>query len=196
MNSSTQGPLLGGVLLALAACGGGPLKPVVGAPDASGPVVVVPKKKSLGQLEAPQGVVTLEREGKKRAAQIEPLFPGDVIETGEDGSAELRFSGDRVVELGADGRFELDVDGTGVMLNVAQGLVLTRVKATATNEEGDVLLTISTPFGMTRIGAAELSMKVNDTSADVEVKLGEIELVSRSGEVTKLGAGKDRKSVV
>lgn len=175
--------------LALAACGD-PVKPVAAALDASVPVAVAPKKKNLGQLEAPQGLVTLEREGKKRAAQVEALFPGDVIETGEEGSAELRFSGDRVVELGADGRYELDLDGKGVMLNVANGLVLTRVKATPTNEEGDVLLTISTPFGLTRIGAAELSMKVDDSSADVEVKLGEIELVSKSGEVTKIGAGK------
>jgi ferric-dicitrate binding protein FerR (iron transport regulator) len=150
----------------------------------------VAKKKSLGQLEAPQGTVTLEREGKKRPAAAAPLFPGDVIETGEDSSAQLRFSGDRVVELGADGRFELDVDGTGVMLNVARGLVLTRVKATPGHEEGEVLLTISTPFGLTRIGAAELAMKVDESSADVDVKLGEIELVSKSGEVTKVGAGK------
>lgn len=180
--------LAGCVLLALAACGGDPPKPAPPAADASVPAVV--KKKSLGQLEAPQGTVTLEREGKKRPAAAEALYPGDVIETGEDSSAQLRFSGDRVVELGADGRFELDVDGTGVMMNVARGLVLTRVKATPGNEEGDVLLTISTPFGLTRIGAAELSMKVDDSSADVEVKLGEIELVSKSGEVTKVGAGK------
>lgn len=180
--------LAGCVLLALAACGGDPPKPVPSAVDASVPGVA--KQKSLGQLEGPQGTVTLERGGKKRPAAAEPLYPGDVIETGEDSSAQLRFSGDRVVELGADGRFELDVDGTGVMLNVARGLVLTRVKATPGNEEGDVLLTISTPFGLTRIGAAELSMKVDDSSADVEVKLGEIELVSKSGEVTKVGAGK------
>ena len=37
--------------------------------------------------------MTLEREGKTRAAAAEPLFPGDAIETGEDGSAVLRFPG-------------------------------------------------------------------------------------------------------
>ncbi len=157
-------------------------------PDAAVPVA--PKKKSVGQLESPAGTVTLEREGKTRPATAEPLFGGDVIETGEDGSAELRFSGDRVVELGPEGRFELDLDGNGVMLNVTRGLVLTRVKASAGNEEGDVLLTISTPFGLTRIGRAELSVKVDDSAADVDVLLGEIELVAKTGEVTKLGAGK------
>ena len=176
-------------LLVLAGCGDPP-KPKV-TPDASAPTVpVAPQKKSVGQLEAPVGTVTLEREGKTRPATAAPLFGGDVIETGEDGSAELRFSGDRVVELGAEGRFELDLEGNGVMLNVTRGLVLTRVKATGASEEGDVLLTISTPFGLTRIGAAELSMKVDDSAADVDVKVGEIEMVSKSGEVTKLGAGK------
>lgn len=156
----------------------------------------VAPKKSLAQLESPQGKVTLERDGKTRGAAVEPLYPGDVIETGEDGAAVLRFSGDRVVELGAEGRFELGLDGSGVMLNVARGLVLTRVKASdgkgekAKSGEGEVLVTISTPFGLTRIGNAELSMKVDDSSADVDVKVGEIELVSRTGEVSKLGAGK------
>ncbi len=164
--------------------------PVIVPRDAGG--AGAPKKKSLGQLELPVGQVTLERDGKQRLAKAEALFPGDVIETGEDSSAQLRFSGDRVVELGADGRFELGLDGSGAMLNVARGLVLTRVNATPGNEEGEVLLTISTPFGLTRIGGAELSMKVDDSSASVDVKLGEIELVSKSGEVTKLGAGKKR----
>ncbi len=162
--------------------------------DAGAPSVAA--KKSVGQLESPQGAVTLERDGKPpRAAAAEPLFPGDVIETGEDGSAVLRFSGDRVVELGAEGRFELGLDGSGLMLNVARGFVLTRVKASgngkpAAEKEGEVLLTISTPFGLTRVGNAELSMKVDESSADVDVKVGEIELVSRSGQVSKLGAGK------
>jgi ferric-dicitrate binding protein FerR (iron transport regulator) len=185
--------LCAGLLALFAACGGDPPKPPPPPPppavvDAGGEVAAA--KKSLAQLELPQGQVTLERDGKTRAALAEPLFPGDAIETGEDSSAQLRFSGDRVVELGAEGRFEIGLDGSGVMLNVARGLVLSRVKATAGNEEGEVLVTISTPFGLTRIGSAELSLKVDESSADVEVKLGEIELVSRSGEVTKLGAGK------
>lgn len=154
-----------------------------------------PQKKSVGQLEAARGKVTLERDGKTRPAAAEPLFQGDIIETGEDSSAQLHFPLDRVVELGAEGRYELGLDGSGVMLNVARGLVLTRVKVAAGkakpgDDDGEVLLTISTPFGLTRIGSAELSMKVDDSSANVDVKLGEIELVSRSGEVTRLSAGK------
>ncbi len=179
---------------AFAACGDPPAKPPAPVVDA-GAVAVAPAKKSLGHLEAPLGAVTLERDGKPRPAAAQALFPGDIIETGEDSSAQLRFSGDRVVELGAEGRYELGLDGSGVMLNVARGLVLTRVKAAAGTqkpgaEDEEVRLTISTPFGLTRIGSAEVSMKVDDSSADVEVKVGEIELVSKSGEVTRVGAGK------
>jgi hypothetical protein len=151
---------------------------------------VAPAKKAQGQLEAPVGTVTLEREGKTRAAVVEPLYTKDVIDTGPDSSAVLRFGGDRVVELGPEGRFQVEADGAGVVLNVVQGLVLTRVRETPGREEGDVLLTISTPFGLTRVGAAELSMKVDDAGADVDVRLGEIELVTESGEVKKVGAGK------
>ncbi|MFT3710098.1 MAG: hypothetical protein QM817_20900 [Archangium sp.] len=147
-------------------------------------------KKPVGQLEAPVGTVTLERGTEKRAAKAEPLFVGDVIDTGADSTANLRFGGDRVVELGPDGRFEVGEDGAGVSLNVVDGLVLTRVKNTPAQEEGSVLVTISTPFGLTRVGSAELSLKVKDGAADVDVKFGEIELINKNGEVQKLGAGK------
>lgn len=181
--------VISGALLAMG-CGGDPPPKPTPVIDAGTVAPVVVKKKVQGQLESPTGTVSLEREGTKRPAVSEPLFAGDVIETGEESSALLRFGGDRVVELGADGRFEVENDGTGVALNVLQGLVLTRVRATPTNEAGEVLLSLSTPFGLTRVGGAELSLRVDGEAADVEVKLGEIELVSKSGEVTKLGAGK------
>ena len=171
------------------ACGSDPpALPTVPAVDAGLPEV--PKARALGQLEAPTGEVTLERAKEKRAAKTEPLFAGDMIETGADSSAVLRFAGDRVVELGPDGRFEISSDGSGLQLNVLDGLVLTRIKATPAQEDGDVLVTINTPFGLTRIGGAELALKVQDGATDVEVKLGEIELVTKTGEVTKVGAGK------
>ncbi|MFZ5440543.1 MAG: hypothetical protein ACOZQL_11080 [Myxococcota bacterium] len=176
------------LLLGLAACGKDAPPPERLAPvDAGAPPAV---KQPQAQLEAPQGAVTLEREGRATPAKAGPLFAGDVIDTGEDGAAVLRFEGDRVVELGPQGRFEVGVDGAGVMLTVTRGLVLTRVRATPQKEDGSVLVTIATPFGLTRVGAAELGLAVDDSAADVDVKLGEIELVSRSGEVTRVLAGK------
>lgn len=176
-------------LVALAACGDrspAPPLPPTGI-DAGLPVEI---KRSVGQLESPQGAVTLDRGGAKRAAKVERLFEGDIIETGEDGTAVLRFANGRIVELGSDGRFEVEVDGSGVMLNVAKGLVLTRVKASQVDADDSVLVTLSSPLGLTRIGAAELSMKVDDSSVSVDVTTGEIELVSRSGGVTKVLEGK------
>ncbi len=161
--------------------------------DAGEPVA--PVRKPLAQLEELRGAVTVERDGLPRPAKAEPLYARDAVETGEDGAAVLRFGGGRVVELGGEGRFELGADGSAVMLNVARGLVLTRVAARppsgAARATGDVVVTISTPFGLTRIGAtAEVSMKIDGDTADVDVKVGEIELVQRSGETTRVAAGR------
>lgn len=174
-------------LLAVAGCSEGP------PPPAPPPVVRPPPagKKPAGALEGPQGKVTVERDGKTGPAKAGPVFTKDAIETGEDGAAVLRFPGDRLVELGADGRFVIEQSGGGVLLTVAKGLVLTRVPAgSADGGEVEVLLTISTPFGLTRVGGASVQITVGETSADVAVKLGEIEVVPKGGEATKLGAGK------
>jgi len=157
----------------------------------AGPVVAA--KKSLASLDSPVGTVTLERGPDKRAAKAEPLYAGDVIDTGDDGTALLRFGQGRVVELGPAGRYELNADGSGLALNVLEGGVLTRFKpaaAPANGGDGDVLMSIGTPYGLTRLGTAELSIKLGDGAANVDVTLGEVEMVSKSGEVTKLGAGK------
>lgn len=162
--------------------------PAVATPPTPTPVA----RQALAQLEGPQGPVTLEREGAKRPAQPEALYAKDAIETGVDGAAVVRLGKDRVIELGPEGRFELDGQGTAVTLNVLRGLVLTRVPARAEGApppEDDVILTITTPFGLTRVGGASLSLTVGDDTATVDVKMGEIELVAKGGEVTKVTAG-------
>ena len=147
-----------GALVLMAACteGPGPAAPV----DAgAAPVAVVPARKAQAHLEGLKGQVTLGRDGKTASASAQDLYAKDVVETGEDGEAVLVFPGDRRVELGPDGRFELDVDGAGVLLNVVRGLVLTRVPhggAAGDGGEVDITLTITTPFGITRIGMSEV----------------------------------------
>ncbi|MEW5742804.1 MAG: hypothetical protein AB1938_28060 [Myxococcota bacterium] len=161
------------------------------APPPKPPQATTPEKKPAGALEGPQGKVTIERDGKTAAAKAGPVFTRDALETGEDGQAVLRFPGDRLVELGPDGRFVIEESGGGVLLTVSKGLVLTRVPATRPDGgDVDVLLTISTPFGLTRVGGASVQITVGETSADVDVKLGEIEVVPKGGDATKLGAGK------
>ncbi|MBL8949562.1 MAG: hypothetical protein JNK82_02215 [Myxococcaceae bacterium] len=151
-------------------------------------------KTASALLEAAKGQVTLERGGKKSPAQLGYLYVGDALETGEDSEATVRFSGGRVVELGPDGRFELKEGESGLVLSVAQGLVLT---SNATNAPAQplpgpsVLLTILTPFGFTKVGAdpIALTLTVNDKGASVDVKLGLVDLVANDGRVTKIGAG-------
>lgn len=183
---------LGLALLAAPGCEGDappPPPPPVATPPAPPPVA----RQALAQLEGPQGPVTLERAGAKGPAQAGALFAKDALETGVDGAALVRLGQDRVVELGPEGRFELDGEGVNVTLHVLRGLVLTRVPARpagAPPPEDDVVLTITTPFGLTRVGGASLSMTVADDSATVDVKVGEIELVAKGGDVTKVAAGR------
>jgi hypothetical protein len=149
------------------------------------------KKAVVGHLETQKGQVTLVREGKSAPAQLGYLYAQDAIETGSDGSARVRLSGGRVVEIGPDARFELREGEGGVLLELARGLLLTRVESGGAMGESKVAFTVLTPFGLTRVGSggSELSIEILKDGAQVDVKLGQVELVSRNGEVTSARAG-------
>jgi hypothetical protein len=181
-----------GLALLLAGCPEGDGKrdlPAVADAGSAGP-----QKTASALLEQAKGQVTLERAAKKSAAQLGYLYVGDAVETGEDGEARVRFAGGRVVELGPEGRFELQEGEGGLVLSIAQGLVLTSNATTAPAQPlpgPSVQLTILTPFGFTRLGGADTDLKltVNDKGASVDVKLGAVDLVATDGKVTKIGAG-------
>jgi hypothetical protein len=147
----------------------------------------------LGRLEGLSGDVRLERGGKVGPAVEGPLLAGDAVETGDQGSATVRFPGGRTVEVGSEGRFALGSDSTGVVMKVERGIVLSRVPAGggAAVEGSKVTLNILTPFGLTRVGPepSEVKVAVAADSARVEVKLGAIELVSKDGRTLKAGEG-------
>jgi hypothetical protein len=182
-----------GVLLA--GCPGGDDGPPPPSKLDAGGAVAAPEKAASALLESSKGKVTIERAGKKDAAKLGYLYVGDAIETGEDGEAVVRFPGGRVVELGPEGRFEIKEGEGGLVLSVAQGLVLTRNATDAPAQPlpgGNVQLTILTPFGFTKVGGGEelnLTLTVNDKGASVDVKLGSVDLVATDGTVTKIGAG-------
>lgn len=163
-----------------------------GAPDAA-PAAV--EKAASALLEQAKGSVTLERGGKKGPAQLGYLYLADALETGADSEARLRFPGGRVIELGEEGRFELRAGEGGLLLSVAQGLVLTRTVTEPSAQPlpgPSVQLTILTPFGFTKMGGGDdisLELTVNDKGATLDVKLGTVDLVSSDGKVTKIGAG-------
>lgn len=162
------------------------------APDAGGGATA-PTAAAL--LEVAKGPVTIERGGKKLKAELGYLYLKDAIETGEDGEARVRFPGGRVIELGPEGRFELREGEGGLVLSVAQGLVLTRNASDQPAQPlpgPSVKLTILTPFGFTKVEGVDdlnLTLTVNDQGAKVDVKLGAIDLVGNDGKVTKIGAG-------
>ncbi|MGQ0506648.1 MAG: hypothetical protein ACT4TC_15150, partial [Myxococcaceae bacterium] len=143
-------------------------------------------------LEKVSGKVTLERRGVSEPAQLGYLFSGDALETGSDGSAVIRFGGGRRVEVGPDARLVITQNEGGIVLEVARGLVLSRVPMEGEGSEGaDIALTIVTPFGVTRVGAMENSVEI-DVGADeakLRVLAGSVEIVSRGGQSTNLAAG-------
>nr|WP_242544832.1 hypothetical protein [Corallococcus sp. NCSPR001] len=149
---------------------------------------------SIGRLEGLSGDVRLERGGKVGPAVEGPLLAGDAVETGESGSATVRFPGDRTVEVGSEGRFAVGSDATGIVMKVERGIVLSRVPAgakTADSAGSKVTLNILTPFGLTRVGPeqSEVKVAVAADSARVEVKLGAIELVSKDGKTLRAAQG-------
>jgi hypothetical protein len=182
-------PLL---LLVLGGCPEGDSSTTV--KDAGGPGAKGPTAQAL--LELAKGQVTLERQARKTPAQLGYLYVKDALETGEDGQANVRLAGGRLLELGPEGRFVLQEGEGGLVLNVSQGLVLTR---NVTDEPSQPLpgpsvqLTIMTPFGFTRMGTdpLELTLTVNPTGTNVDVKFGQVDMVSTDGTVTQIGAGQN-----
>lgn len=152
-------------------------------------------KQAVAHLEAKSGSVTLERELRTGPAQLGYLYVRDVLETGADGEATVRFQGSRVLELGPDGRMVIGEDATGLVVEVQKGFVLTRVPKDAKPEGPDDLggkvgLSILTPFGITRVGSAsEVKVALTADGATVDVLLGSVELVSRSGQSQTAEAG-------
>ncbi len=172
-------------LLLLASCSSGTDHP----PDSGDS-----RKSTAAYLEEVTGAVKRERAGKAMEAQPGALLIGDAVETGENGQAKIRFPGGRLVEVGPDARFTLAEGEGGLVLDLARGLVLTRVPNEAgmnstQKTEPQVSLAILTPFGLTRVGKSEVAVEVGKDSASVEVKIGMIELVSRNGEITPVAAG-------
>ncbi|WP_309891177.1 FecR domain-containing protein [Archangium sp.] len=149
---------------------------------------------ALAQLVSVKGEVRLERGGKLAPTTGGPLGSGDAVETGADSGATVRFPDGRTVEVGPEARFVLSEDSSGVVLQVARGLVLSRVPATAAPAQAGtraVQLTILTPFGLTRVGSGQSEVRV-DVAQDegrVEVLLGSVEVVAKNGQAVQASEG-------
>jgi hypothetical protein len=159
---------------------------VVGCPEIehrvdAGAKIVSPASSAAAQLVSIEGTVFYEHKGERSAAKQGPFYVGDALETGENGGAKIRLNDGREIDVGPDARFVLDENNQGLVLNVARGLVLSRLEAAVGTPEGSVTLLILTPFGLTRVGAGEVSVEVSKDGAKVGVKVGSIEWISRDG---------------
>lgn len=178
------------VALLVAACSGGSSdpKPPTGGGGGAVDAGAAASAKAAATLQSTKGTVTLTRKGAASPASTGPLFDADVVETGDASNAVLRFTDGRELELGENGRIEIGSEADGLVLNVGQGVVVSRVGATATG--GDTMqLSLDTPYGLVRVGRGGVSINVGAEEALVDVLTGDVTLVGREGGPLSLEAG-------
>ena len=146
------------------------------------------------RLESRSGSVTLEHGGTRSAAQPGALALKDALETGEDGHATVRFLDGRAIDVGANARFVLGESADGVVLELSRGIILSRGTGSSPGSGpagSAIALSILTPYGLTRVGtgASDVSIDVRSDFAEVEVRLGNVELVQKDGASTAVNAG-------
>lgn len=141
---------------------------------------IAPARTAAAQVMRVDGQVFYEHQGQRDNAKAGAFYVGDALETGENGSATVRLTGGREVEVGPNARFVLDETNEGLVLNVARGLVISRLEGAGV-ADGSVTLSILTPFGLTRLGGEEVTVEVTLNGATVGVKVGSIQWISRNG---------------
>jgi hypothetical protein len=94
------------------------------------------------------------------------------------------------VSLGENARFVLDEQEGGLVLALAQGVLLSRISEGA-DGGSRLILTVLTPYGLTRLGggAQDVEVAVAGSGGRVDVKLGEIELVGKDGKALAVHSG-------
>ncbi len=145
---------------------------------------------SVGAVIRADGEVELTRAWLTRAARLEPLEALDRVATGPDAGALLALGKGREVELGPSAAVTLSSDGGVLTLELLAGVLIGRAHGGA---GGDGLsLTIETPLGLTRVTEGEVHLQVAGASASVDVRVGEVLQLERSGRSERLVAGARR----
>jgi hypothetical protein len=162
------------LLLALAGCR---RKPSV-VPEGGGepaPMVM----RTSGQLwrELPDG----------RRVPYQPsqgLGEGEALVTSPDGTAVVRLGVGRQIELRPNTRLKLHRKEGALVAELESGQVVSRSQAPS------VVLTVLTPFGITRVpaGRSEATIGVDKDGVHIDVSLGEIAFVDASGKTITAGA--------
>jgi hypothetical protein len=162
------------LLLALASCRR--QQPAPPTPDAGEAALVM---RASGELwrELPDG---------KRVAYspAQELGEGEALVTGPDGAAVVRLGVGRQIELRAGSRLRLHRKNGELVAELESGQLVSRSQAPS------VMLTVLTPFGITRVpaGRCEATIGVDKEGVHIDVSLGEIAFVDGSGKTVTAGA--------
>jgi len=160
------------LLLALAGCRRQAAAPVEPEP----PLMVTP---TSGQLwrELPDGgrVPYTGHEGVE----------GELFVTSPEGGAVVRVGPGRQIEVGPNTRFKLHRRDGQWVAELESGRVVSR----STEAAPSVVLTVLTPFGITRVpgGRSEATIGVDKEGVRIDVSLGEIAFVDPSGKTVTAG---------
>lgn len=139
-------------------------------------------------IRALAGAVTVsDAEGAAgRPASVDlGLHAGNLVTTGNDGTATVEFEGGNKVDLRPDTTLVVKSGGG----TTAQfGAVLLAGKATASSSGHGVLLSIGTPFGITELGGAASSLELS-LDKGITVLVGEVTVIGSDGARTTVTAG-------
>ena len=174
------GPLAAAGLLIALAC-----SPSVGAAD--GEIVY-----ALGKVEVHRARQVLEAEPGM------PVGPGDVLETGRDGTAILTLSGNVELKLRENTRLSLDSLGEGIAVSLAKGSLFSRVTGklagrysvrTQTAVAGVRGTEFFVAYGRRIDAQADVWLCVNSGSVEVAIPLTEQTVIVRQGEGINIVGG-------
>lgn len=147
----------------------------------------------VARLMSKTGVVRLSRGGTRVPAEPGTLLDGDALETELDGDGVVRFTNGRQVEVGPQAHVLLAEDGTGGVVAVSNGTVLSREETghEAKQEGPRGQLSLLTPYGLARLLSAEDQAKVEVTpeAGTIEVLQGHAEVTPKTGRVETVAHG-------
>jgi hypothetical protein len=112
------------------------------------------------------------------------LGDGDVVATGEDGGAVVLLAPGREIELRPNARLKLRRENGQLVAELQSGLVVSRATGS------DVVLTVLTPFGITRVpaGHGEATIAVDKNGVVIQVTLGQVAFIDASGKTVTANA--------
>jgi hypothetical protein len=127
--------------------------------------------------------------GEKPAGAGE-VAPGDVLSAGENGRVFLRLADGRELVLEPRARLRVGAQAGGALsVELERGEILSRSPARAPTGEG-LALTVLTPMGITRVPneAGEARIAVRDELVQIDVGVGQIAFLDRTGRETTAAA--------